>query len=172
MISSERSQGCGVSGCADARLTALEVAQMVLEKTRELVFNPTGASAKTGSGRPRPTSEMLARATECGPEVLYWTRDFGLEFKYVVRKRLRKDWILRILGTFTLDCEMIRNRIESSESLRTSSLQISIFLTQNVREVSSNFLKLFLEGEAKSPALHTSLPSPRKGAIILAPQVP
>jgi hypothetical protein len=67
---------------------------------------------------------------------------------------------------------MIRKQIKSKQKPKHSRTQSTIFLTQNVKENSSNFLKLSLEGNAESRALHTSLPSPRKGAKILTRQIP
>jgi hypothetical protein len=67
---------------------------------------------------------------------------------------------------------MIRKRIESNQKRKHSRTPRTIFLTQNVKENSSNFLKLSYEGNAESRALHTSLPSPRKGAKILTNQNP
>jgi hypothetical protein len=66
---------------------------------------------------------------------------------------------------------MIRKRIKSKQKPKHSRTQSTIFLTQNAKENSSNFFKLSLEGKAESRALHTSLPSPRKGAKILPPQI-
>jgi hypothetical protein len=70
------------------------------------------------------------------------------------------------------DREMIRNRIRLLENPVPSSVRIGIFLTQNVKEVSSKILKLDLEGEGHKPSPPYIPPQPPQGGQNFDPSNP
>jgi hypothetical protein len=95
--------------------------------------------------------------------------NFGLEFKHTARKRLRNWRISSAFELFAIDREKIRNRGTSAKKWSALNEANGIFLTQNAKEVSSNFLKLSFEGEGQKPSPPYIPPQPPQGGQNFAP---